>query len=85
VLVGSDGPGRLPGAADVAQLVEHHLAKVRVAGSNPVVRSRTKNPRSLDRGFFAFRRAMSIRAVEHPHPNIGFSRRSDDGGDGSTP
>ena len=28
--------------ADVAQLVEHHLAKVRVAGSNPVVRSRLK-------------------------------------------
>ena len=27
------------GCADVAQLVEHHLAKVRVAGSNPVVRS----------------------------------------------
>ena len=27
------------GNADVAQLVEHHLAKVRVAGSNPVVRS----------------------------------------------
>ena len=27
--------------ADVAQLVAHHLAKVRVAGSNPVVRSRT--------------------------------------------
>ena len=27
--------------ADVAQLVEHHLAKVRVAGSNPVVRSET--------------------------------------------
>ena len=26
--------------ADVAQLVEHHLAKVRVAGSNPVVRSK---------------------------------------------
>ncbi len=26
-------------SADVAQLVEHHLAKVRVAGSNPVVRS----------------------------------------------
>ena len=25
--------------ADVAQLVEHHLAKVRVAGSNLVVRS----------------------------------------------
>ena len=27
--------------ADVAQLVEHNLAKVGVAGSNPVVRSRT--------------------------------------------
>ena len=27
--------------ADVAQLVAHHLAKVRVAGSNPVVRSFT--------------------------------------------
>jgi hypothetical protein len=32
------GP-REPGHADVAQLVAHHLAKVRVAGSNPVVRS----------------------------------------------
>ena len=33
--------GRISGSghADVAQLVEHHLAKVRVAGSNPVVRS----------------------------------------------
>ena len=30
--------------ADVAQLVEHHLAKVRVAGSNPVVRSMRKPP-----------------------------------------
>ena len=29
--------------ADVAQLVEHHLAKVRVAGSNPVVRSEEPN------------------------------------------
>jgi hypothetical protein len=28
--------------ADVAQLVEHHLAKVGVAGSNPVVRSRSE-------------------------------------------
>ena len=27
------------GHADVAQLVEHHLAKVRVAGSSPVIRS----------------------------------------------
>ena len=29
--------------ADMAQLVEHHLAKVGVAGSNPVVRSRISN------------------------------------------
>jgi hypothetical protein len=29
-----------PLRADVAQLVAHHLAKVRVAGSNPVVRSK---------------------------------------------
>ena len=29
-----------PAHADVAQLVAHHLAKVRVAGSNPVVRSK---------------------------------------------
>ena len=28
--------------ADVAQLVEHNLAKVGVAGSNPVVRSRSE-------------------------------------------
>src|SRR5690606_25880113 len=27
--------------ADVAQLVEHHLAKVRVAGSSPVIRSKS--------------------------------------------
>ena len=32
-------PGKPGSNADVAQLVEHHLAKVRVAGSNPVVRS----------------------------------------------
>src|SRR5579875_4047193 len=35
--------------ADVAQLVEHHLAKVRVAGSNPVVRSETPNAVGDDR------------------------------------
>ncbi len=35
--------GRIGPHADVAQLVEHHLAKVGVAGSNPVVRS-TNHP-----------------------------------------
>lgn len=33
--------------ADVAQLVEHHLAKVRVAGSNPVVRSERLEPHPM--------------------------------------
>ena len=37
---------RCPCRADVAQLVEHHLAKVRVAGSNPVVRSEARPPGS---------------------------------------
>ena len=32
-----------PRLADVAQLVAHHLAKVRVAGSNPVIRSKGAN------------------------------------------
>jgi hypothetical protein len=35
-------PERSSASADVAQLVEHHLAKVRVAGSNPVVRSEAR-------------------------------------------
>src|SRR5262249_6045871 len=39
VPAGDAVPPRWGGQADVAQLVEHHLAKVRVAGSNPVVRS----------------------------------------------
>ena len=37
------------GHADVAQLVEHHLAKVRVASSNLVVRS-VEGPGLMDRG-----------------------------------
>ncbi len=52
---GSGTAGQLPGKirerhADVAQLVEHHLAKVRVASSNLVVRSKWgifPTPRSL--------------------------------------
>ena len=39
--LGHRGPAMLAEHADVAQLVEHHLAKVRVAGSNPVVRSKS--------------------------------------------
>ncbi len=36
-----------PRDADMAQLVEHHLAKVGVAGSNPVVRSIDDTGRSM--------------------------------------
>jgi hypothetical protein len=42
----------------VAQLVEHHLAKVRVAGSNPVVRSTRKPP---EQGVFVAFRTLSTR------------------------
>ena len=43
-------PDMSGGSADVAQLVEHHLAKVRVAGSNPVVRSERscRRPHSVE-------------------------------------
>ncbi len=44
--------------ADVAQLVAHHLAKVRVAGSNPVIRSRG---RARQTSF-----AVPLRTVEWP-------------------
>ena len=42
----------LPRDADMAQLVEHHLAKVGVAGSNPVVRSIVCEGRLLWPAFF---------------------------------
>ena len=47
--------------ADVAQLVEHHLAKVRVAGSNPVVRSEVLKPR----GGVAERRGNGLQSRVH--------------------
>ena len=52
--------------ADVAQLVEHHLAKVRVAGSNPVVRSkRTRMPRVASCGGVAERRGSGLQSRVH--------------------
>ena len=45
--------------ADMTQLVEHHLAKVGVAGSNPVVRSRMLEGRSFQAGLFPSRRRWS--------------------------
>ena len=47
--------------ADMAQLVEHHLAKVGVAGSNPVVRSRISNDLVIRPGRFLFTVSSSIR------------------------
>ena len=46
--------------AGVAHLVERHLAKVEVAGSSPVTRSRKKNPLLFGKGFF-FQRNKSLR------------------------
>ncbi len=45
----------------MAQLVEHHLAKVRVAGSNPVVRSKTSF--GVWRGGAAGRRPFTVQHV----------------------
>ena len=42
IVVLRDGRQRRSWRADVAQLVAHHLAKVRVAGSNPVIRSKVQ-------------------------------------------
>src|ERR1700753_2506525 len=42
IVVLRTGRRSCPERADVAQLVAHHLAKVRVAGSNPVIRSKVQ-------------------------------------------
>src|SRR3954462_4285719 len=46
--------------ADVAQLVEHHLAKVGVAGSNPVVRSTLSNTNAKCPGTESLRGALVV-------------------------
>ena len=66
-----DAPDRVTGTecnADVAQLVEHHLAKVRVAGSNPVVRSErvsTSTTRPVFTGGVAERRGNGLQIRVH--------------------
>ena len=42
--------------ADLAHLVERHLAKVEVAGSSPVIRSKKKNVLAIARAFFFLER-----------------------------
>ena len=52
----------------MAQLVEHHLAKVRVAGSNPVVRSEKVSleaVRSVPSGGVAERRGNGLQIRVH--------------------
>ncbi len=55
--------GKPEGNADVAQLVEHHLAKVGVAGSNPVVRS--GKPVKASHGGLAERRGNGLQSRVH--------------------
>ena len=43
----------------MAQLVEHHLAKVGVAGSNPVVRSRNSNDLVTRLGRFLYHKSLT--------------------------
>jgi hypothetical protein len=50
----------------VAQLVEHHLAKVRVAGSNPVVRSERVSPNPWGEVLPILTRGTSSPRVEWP-------------------
>ena len=45
--------------ADMAQLVEHHLAKVGVAGSNPVVRSRNSSDLVFRLGRFLYHKSLA--------------------------
>jgi hypothetical protein len=56
----------------VAQLVEHHLAKVGVAGSNPVVRSKNQ---AFD---------LQKRAVSDPSPQVlSHERKTNETSDGN--
>ena len=57
--------------ADVAQLVAHHLAKVRVAGSNPVIRSKVQlgiNPPRWSGRVVRQRPAKPCTRVRFPSP-----------------
>ena len=47
LVAGQERHEKATGYARVAQLVEHHLAKVGVAGSSPVSRSSYFNPETL--------------------------------------
>jgi hypothetical protein len=57
--------------AKVAHLVEHDLAKVGVAGSSPVFRS--KSPSSFGGGIFFDQTALVVELVDNVPINIGMA------------
>ena len=59
------GKHKLGRIADVAQLVERNLAKVEVAGSNPVVRSERVRQASSLTGGVAERRGNGLQSRVH--------------------
>ena len=59
--------------AGIAQLVEHDLAKVGVAGSSPVSRSGTK---PLKNGFFTIGSTLILLFLFHVCPDGGIGRRA---------
>ena len=70
-------PWYIGGPADVAQLVERHLAKVKVAGSRPVVRS---EERPLGRPFSgpaAWPSGLG-EGLQNPLPRFNSGRRLDE-------
>ena len=65
IVVLRDGRRCCSWRADVAQLVAHHLAKVRVAGSNPVVRSDVIEADQASFGGVAERRGNGLQSRLH--------------------
>src|SRR4028119_2160756 len=71
------GRAKLDPRAEVAQLVEHHLAMVRVAGSNPVFRSGPWRPRLWRHGRVVRRRtANPLTPVRFRVPPFGKRRQA---------
>ena len=77
IVVLRDGRRSRPWRADVAQLVAHHLAKVRVAGSNPVIRSKVQwhQPQRWSGRVVRQRPAKPCTRVRFPSPPPSVSRR----------
>ncbi len=77
IVVLRDGRRSRSWRADVAQLVAHHLAKVRVAGSNPVIRSRVQShqPQRWSGRVVRQRPAKPCTRVRFPSPPPSFQAR----------